>query len=160
VENLVILAVLLVIVLWFIRSTVRVVQQYQRLVVLFFGKYQGTWLPGLRILLPVLQQAFTVDLREKVKEIPQQTCITKDNAPINIDFLIYSKIVDAERSVLEVQNFNQAVEGIASTTSLRAASRSTKSCASSSTRSPSAGASRSPPWRSGRSSRHGTSRTR
>jgi regulator of protease activity HflC (stomatin/prohibitin superfamily) len=114
--GLIALGLIALVVIMTVRSAVRVVQQYQRLVVLFLGSYQGTWEPGLRFLVPVVQHGFSVDMRERVKEIPQQTCITKDNAPISIDFLIYSKVIDARSSVLEVQNFNQAVDGIATTT--------------------------------------------
>ncbi len=99
-----------------VRSSVRRVPQNRELVVLFLGKYQKTLDAGLRILIPVVQEGTLVDMRERVKEIPQQTCITKDNAPINIDFLIYSRVLDARASVLEVQNFDIAVQGIATTT--------------------------------------------
>lgn len=68
------------------------------------------------ILLPVLDSAQKVDLREQFMEVPQQTCITKDNAPISVDFLIYWKVVDPERSVLQVGNFAAASQGIATTT--------------------------------------------
>ena len=64
----------------------------------------------------------TVDLREEVREVPHQTNITKDNASIGIDFLIYWQVVDAVKSVLEVNNFRQAALGIATTT-LRAVDR-------------------------------------
>jgi regulator of protease activity HflC (stomatin/prohibitin superfamily) len=116
VENLIVLAIVAVIVLWFIRSTLRIVPQNRQLVVQQFGAYIGTRDPGLRVLLPVIQQGSLVDMRERVEEIPQQTCITKDNAPISIDFLIYSRVLEAQRSVFEVQNFTQAVRGIATTT--------------------------------------------
>jgi len=65
---------------------------------------------------PIQSVAQTVDLREFVVEIPQQTCITKDNAPISIDFLIYQKVVDPKDSFLNIQNFRQAIQGIATTT--------------------------------------------
>jgi regulator of protease activity HflC (stomatin/prohibitin superfamily) len=116
VENLIALVILAIIVVWFVRSTLRVVPQNRQLVVQQFGAYIGTRDPGLRVLLPVIQQGSLVDMRERVEEIPQQTCITKDNAPISIDFLIYSRVLEAQRSVFEVQNFTQAVRGIATTT--------------------------------------------
>jgi regulator of protease activity HflC (stomatin/prohibitin superfamily) len=96
------------------------VPQYQRLVVLTFGQYNqasGIAGPGLVLLFPPpIQTSQTVDLREFVVEIPQQTCITKDNAPITIDFLIYQRVDQAADSVLKVQNFRTAVQGIATTT--------------------------------------------
>ncbi len=99
-----------------LRAAIHIVQEYQRLVVLFLGRYQGTTGPGLVLLIPFVQRPFTVDLREFVVEIPQQTCISRDNAPISIDFLIYQKVVEAADSVLKVQNFRSAVQGIATTT--------------------------------------------
>ncbi|HET7700727.1 MAG TPA: SPFH domain-containing protein [Candidatus Limnocylindria bacterium] len=100
-----------------IRTIVHIVPEYQRLVVLFFGRFQKIAGPGLVLLLPPpIQTSQVVDLREFVVEIPQQTCISKDNAPISIDFLIYQKVVEASDAVLKVQNFRAAVQGIATTT--------------------------------------------
>ncbi len=103
-----------------LRAVVHIVPQYQRLVVLTFGQFNqvsGIAGPGLVLLFPPpIQTSQTVDLREFVVEIPQQTCITKDNAPITIDFLIYQRVDQAADSVLKVQNFRTAVTGIATTT--------------------------------------------
>ena len=111
------LAVVLIMIL---RAVVHIVPQYQRLVVLTFGQFNATSGiagPGLVLLFPPpVQTSQTVDLREFVVEIPQQTCITKDNAPISIDFLIYQRVDQAADSVLKVQNFRTAVQGIATTT--------------------------------------------
>ena len=108
------LAIIAVIV---IRNIVHIVPEYQRLVVLYFGRFQNIAGPGLVLLAPPpIQRPILVDLREFVVEIPQQTCISKDNAPISIDFLIYQKVVEAADSVLKVQNFRTAVQGIATTT--------------------------------------------
>ncbi len=116
-DQLVVLAIVLVLALLVLRTIVHIIPEYQRLVVLAFGRYQGTQGPGLVLLFPPpIQSALLVDLREFVVEIPQQTCITKDNAPISIDFLIYQKVVDAADSVLKIQNFRTAVQGIATTT--------------------------------------------
>ncbi len=116
-EQLVVLAAVLVIVLAAFRSIVHIVPEYKRLVVLALGRYQGTKGPGFVLLFPPpIQTAMEVDLREFVMEIPQQTSITKDNAPISIDFLIYQKVVDAADSVLKIQSFRTAVQGIATTT--------------------------------------------
>ncbi|MCX7937834.1 MAG: SPFH domain-containing protein [Thermoflexales bacterium] len=99
-----------------ISSFVRVLREYERLVVFRLGRSIGVRGPGLVILLPILDTAQKVDLREQFMEVPQQTCITKDNAPISVDFLIYWKVVDPERSVLQVGNFAAASQGIATTT--------------------------------------------
>jgi regulator of protease activity HflC (stomatin/prohibitin superfamily) len=117
VDQLIFLAFLLVVAVFLLRSIVHIVPEYQRLVVLALGRYQGTKGPGFVLLFPPpVQTAMTVDLREFVMEIPQQTSITKDNAPISIDFLIYQKVVEAADSVLKIQNFRTAVQGIATTT--------------------------------------------
>jgi regulator of protease activity HflC (stomatin/prohibitin superfamily) len=80
------------------------------------GNYNGTKGPGIVFLIPVIDKAVWVDLREVFLEIPSQTCITRDNAPINIDFLIYWKVVDPESSVIQVGDFAGAARGIATTT--------------------------------------------
>ena len=106
-----------VIVILILRTIIHIVPQYQRLVVLALGRYQKMAGPGLVLLLPPpIQVGINVDLREFVVEIPQQTCITKDNAPISIDFLIYQKVVEPKDSFLNIQNFRQAIQGIATTT--------------------------------------------
>jgi regulator of protease activity HflC (stomatin/prohibitin superfamily) len=115
--TLAVLIVALLLVLILARAIIHIVPAYQRLVVLQFGAFKGVYGPGLVLLFPPpIQTAQTVDLREFVVEIPEQTSITKDNAPIGVDFLIFQKVVVPEDSVLKVQNFRQNVQGIASTT--------------------------------------------
>ena len=115
--ELVAIAFLLVIALLVLRTVVHIVPEYQRLVVFALGRYQKTSGPGLVLLLPPpIQSSVTVDLREFSVEIPQQTCITKDNATISIDFLIFQQVIEASDSVIKVQNFRQQVQQIASTT--------------------------------------------
>ncbi len=96
-------------------SIMRVVREYERLIVFRWGRYLGTLGPGIVFLWPG-DQAIDVDLREQFLEIPRQTSITKDNAPINIDFLIYWKVVDPKSSVLKVGDFKRASVGLATTT--------------------------------------------
>src|SRR3990170_933608 len=98
--------------------SVRVVQQYERMIIFRLGKSGPNLVrdPGLRFLIPIVDRPVKVDIREKFIEVPSQTTITKDNAPINIDFLIYWYIVDPLRSIVNVQNFAGALQGIATTT--------------------------------------------
>jgi regulator of protease activity HflC (stomatin/prohibitin superfamily) len=98
--------------------SVRIVQQYERMVVFRLGRTDPSLVkgPGLRFLIPIVDRPVKVDIREKFIEVPSQTTITKDNAPINIDFLIYWYIVDPLRSEVNVQNFPGALQGIATTT--------------------------------------------
>ncbi|TLY23288.1 MAG: SPFH/Band 7/PHB domain protein [Nitrospirae bacterium] len=106
-----------VIVVVLVFMTLKVVPEYQRLVVLRLGKVlERPKGPGIVILIPLVDKAVRVDLREKYNEIPHQTCITKDNASISVDFLIYSKVVDPIASFVQVQDFDAAAEGIAVTT--------------------------------------------
>ena len=98
-------------------SAIRIVPEYQRLVVLRLGRYVGKERgPGLVFVIPLVDQPIMVDLRETVQEIPHQQSITKDNAGISIDFLIYWKVVEPVQSVVQVRNFVQASQGIATTT--------------------------------------------
>ena len=114
-----ILIIIVLIVLAYL--SLRVVNQYERLLVFRLGRTSDKLVrePGLRFLIPLVDRPVKVDLREQFIEVPSQTNITKDNAPINIDFLIYWRIVDPLRSVVNVANFAGALQGI-STTTLRA----------------------------------------
>ncbi|HKZ55748.1 MAG TPA: SPFH domain-containing protein [Anaerolineales bacterium] len=97
-------------------SAIRIIQEYERLVVFRLGRCVGQKGPGIVLLIPFIDRGVKVDLREQVREIPHQTSITKDNAPIAIDFLWYYKVVDAVQSVLQVGNFQAASQGMATTT--------------------------------------------
>ena len=100
----------------FLANAIRIVPEYQRLVVFRLGRSVGPKGPGIVLLIPVIDRAVKVDLREQVREVPHQTSITKDNAPISIDFLWYYKVLDPAESVLQVGNFESAAAGIAATT--------------------------------------------
>ena len=100
----------------FLATAIKIVPEYQRVVVFRLGRCIGARGPGLVLLIPFVDRAVRVDLREQVREIPAQTSITKDNAPISIDFLWYYKIFDPVQSVLQVGNFELAAQGIATTT--------------------------------------------
>ena len=94
----------------------RIVRDYERLVLFRLGRYVGQRGPGLVWLWPIIDQPVRSNLREDFLEIPSQTCITQDNAPIDIDFLIYWKVIDPGLSVLKVRDFAGAAQGIATTT--------------------------------------------
>lgn len=95
---------------------VRIVPEYQRLAVFRLGRLIGAKGPGLVLLIPMVDRAVRVDLRERFFDVPPQTCITEDNAPVAIDFLVYMKIVDPLPSVINVEDFVGAARGIAITT--------------------------------------------
>jgi regulator of protease activity HflC (stomatin/prohibitin superfamily) len=102
----------------FFYLTIRIVQQYEALVVFRLGKTNDSLVrgPGINLIWPIIDRPVKVDLRESFIEVPSQTTITKDNAPINIDFLIYWKIVDPLKSLVNVVYFAGALQGIATTT--------------------------------------------
>ena len=114
--GLIILLIGLAVLLALLTSVVHIIREYERLVVFFFGRLQGGRGPGLVLLIPFIQQAVKVDLRERFLEVPQQTCITKDNAPISIDFLVYSKVFDPVETVNAVVDFTGASQALAATT--------------------------------------------
>jgi regulator of protease activity HflC (stomatin/prohibitin superfamily) len=112
----VVLVVVVILVLAYL--SIRIVNEYDRLVVFRLGrtgpdKVKG---PGLVLLIPVIDRPVRADLREQFIEVPSQTTITKDNAPISIDFLIYWRIVDPLKSIVNVAYFAGALQGIATTT--------------------------------------------
>jgi regulator of protease activity HflC (stomatin/prohibitin superfamily) len=97
-------------------TAIRVIPEYQRLVVFRLGRSIGAKGPGVVILIPVVDRGVKVDLREQVRDIPHQTSITKDNASISVDFIWYYKVLNATESVLNVGDFELAAQGIATTT--------------------------------------------
>lgn len=100
----------------FLASAIKIVPEYMRIVVFRLGRCIGDRGPGLVILIPFVDRGVRVDLRELVREIPTQTSITLDNAPISIDFLWYFKVFDPVMSVIAVGDFELAAQGIATTT--------------------------------------------
>jgi regulator of protease activity HflC (stomatin/prohibitin superfamily) len=96
--------------------SVKIVREYQRIVLLRLGRATGLRGPGLVFVNPLTDRTSLVDLRERFLEIPEQTAITQDNASISIDFIIFYKVVDPAMSVLQVQNFAAAAQNVAATT--------------------------------------------
>ena len=97
-------------------QAIRIVREYQRLMVFRLGRALGAKGPGLVILIPFVDKGVLVDLRELYLEIPHQTAITEDNASISIDFIVFYRVIDAVMSIIEVGNFAGAAQNIASTT--------------------------------------------
>ena len=115
---LVIVAIVLVaaIVLAVLSMAIKVVREYQRVVLFRLGRASGARGPGLIIINPLTDRISWVDLREQYLEIPHQSAITRDNAAIAIDFIIFYKVLDPLTSVLAVRDFKGAAVNIASTT--------------------------------------------
>jgi regulator of protease activity HflC (stomatin/prohibitin superfamily) len=108
--------IVLLIVVVVLAISVRIVPEYRRLVVFRMGRSLGAMGPGLVFLIPLVDRGTVVDLREDYFDVPQQTCITADNASVSIDLLVYDKVIDPERSVLEVEDFTGAARGLSITT--------------------------------------------
>jgi len=96
-----------------ISSTFRIVNQYERGIVLTLGKFTGIRDPGLRIIIPVIQRIIKVDTRTNTIDIPKQEVITKDNVTVNVDAVVYFKVVDVEKAVLEITDYIYATSQFA-----------------------------------------------
>ncbi len=96
-------------------NSIKIIPEYERLVVLTLGTYTGTRGPGFKFVIPGIERAIRVDLRERFLDIPPQTAITRDNAPISVDFLVYYRVIDPKLSVLKVDNVVSASTSIAMT---------------------------------------------
>ena len=112
----IIYAIVVIIAIGLVASTIKIVREYERLVVFRLGRLIGAGGPGIVFVIPIVNRFVKIDLRERYLEVPHQTCITNDNAPTDIDFLIYYKVIEATKSVVQVQNFQGASIGIATTT--------------------------------------------
>ena len=111
----IVLAVIAVLVFIVIAASVKIVRPYQRGVVEFLGRYQATYDPGLRILVPFVQTMRLVDMREQVVDVPPQEVITKDNVVVSVDAVVYFEPTDPQRLVYNVANFMLAVTKLAQT---------------------------------------------
>ena len=107
-------AAILVIILLF--SAVKILRQYERAVVFTLGKFQGVKGPGLVLLVPFIQEMVRVDLRIQVIEIPTQDVISRDNVSMKVDAVLYFKVVDPERAIIQVQDYLPATNMLAQTT--------------------------------------------
>jgi regulator of protease activity HflC (stomatin/prohibitin superfamily) len=112
----IIIVVAIVLLVLLATNAIKIVPEYQRLVLFRLGRCVGIRGPGFVLIFPIIDRVVRADLRERFLEIPHQTAITEDNAPISIDFIIFHKVVDAQMSVLTVQNFAGAAQNIAATT--------------------------------------------
>lgn len=101
----ILLIYLVIIVIIFILSGLKVVNQYERGVVLTLGKFTGLRDPGLNVVVPIFQRMIRVDIRTNTIDIPKQEVITKDNVTVNVDAVVYFKVVDARKATMEVANF-------------------------------------------------------
>jgi regulator of protease activity HflC (stomatin/prohibitin superfamily) len=104
------------IILFIIVISIRQINQYEKSVKFMFGKYYKTLEPGWRLVFPIIQSSEKVDMRIKAVDVPDQSAITKDNVSVNVNAVIYYKVVSAEKSILEIENFRYAIMQYAQTT--------------------------------------------
>jgi regulator of protease activity HflC (stomatin/prohibitin superfamily) len=116
IETLIVVGVVVVLLIMILTQAIKVVPEYQRLVLFRVGRCIGVRGPGLVLIIPIVDRVVRVDLREQYLEIPHQAAITEDNATISIDFIVFNKVVDAQASVVSVGNFEGAAQNIAATT--------------------------------------------
>jgi regulator of protease activity HflC (stomatin/prohibitin superfamily) len=115
-ENLATLIFILVIALFLLSSTIRILREYERGVVFTLGRYTRTAGPGLIILIPVIQQMVKVDLRTFVEDVPSQDVISRDNVSVKVSAVIYFRIVEADKAIINVNNYREATSQLAQTT--------------------------------------------
>jgi regulator of protease activity HflC (stomatin/prohibitin superfamily) len=106
----------LVLFFFVVLPSIRQINQYERGVKFMFGKFHKVMEPGWRIVWPVVQTFQKIDLRTKAVDVPDQNAITKDNVPVNVNAVIYYKVVAADKAILEIENYQQAVMQYAQTT--------------------------------------------
>ena len=97
-------------------AVIRQVNEYERGVMFTIGKYSGTKKPGWRLVIPIFQRLIKVDMRVKAVDVPDQKAITKDNVSVSVNAVIYYKVVNAQKAILEVQDFFHAMSQLAQTT--------------------------------------------
>lgn len=111
-----ILITIIVFIIIFLLSMIKVVYQYERGVRLFLGRYSGQMDPGLRLIIPVLHQWHRVDMRTRVIDVPDQDCITKDNVSLNVNAVLYYRVREAAKAIIEVEHYSYAISQLAQTT--------------------------------------------
>ncbi len=107
---------LIILVVAFLASAFRILREYERAVVFMLGRFYKVKGPGLIIIVPVVQQMVRVDLRTMVADIPSQDLITKDNVSVKVNAVLYYRVVDSERAIINVENYMEATGQLAQTT--------------------------------------------
>ncbi len=108
--------IIIILVLMILSSAIKIVKEYERGVIFRLGRLQGAKGPGLFFIIPVIDAMFKVDLRTAVIDVPVQEVITKDNVPVRVNAVVYFRVMDPEKSIVQVQNFIAATQQISQTT--------------------------------------------
>jgi regulator of protease activity HflC (stomatin/prohibitin superfamily) len=97
-------------------ASFKIVREYQRLVVFFLGRFQTVKKPGLRIVVPVIQQMRRVDLRVITMDVPSQDVISRDNVTVKVNAVLYFRVIDPEKAIIQVEDYYNAISQLAQTT--------------------------------------------
>ena len=114
--TLITIAIIVALVVLILVSAIRILREYERAVVFTLGRYTGNKGPGLVLLVPLVQQMVRVDLRVVVDEVPSQDVISRDNVSVKVSAVIYYRVIDAERAVIQVEAYKEATSQLAQTT--------------------------------------------
>ncbi len=108
--------VLFIIILAVILSGIRIIREYERAVIFRLGRLVGVRGPGLFLIIPILENMVKVDLRTITYDVPKQETLTKDNVPVSVNAVVYFRVTDPEKAVVEVENYRIATAQLAQTT--------------------------------------------
>lgn len=111
-----VLIIVIFIFLIILSNAIKIVKEYERGVIFRLGRLQGAKGPGIFVIIPIVDQMFRVDLRTAVLDVPVQEVITKDNVPARVNAVVYFRVIDPEKSIVQVQNFYAATQQISQTT--------------------------------------------
>ena len=109
------IVLVVLVVLLIVLPGIRIINQYERGVVLRLGKYSRTLEPGFRVIIPYIDKMTKVDVRTTPMDVPKQEVITRDNVTVNVDAVVYSRVIDARKAVLETTNYRYATATFAQT---------------------------------------------
>jgi regulator of protease activity HflC (stomatin/prohibitin superfamily) len=108
-----IIAIFLLIILFF--STIRIIQQYEQAVVLHLGRYSRSLEPGIHFIIPLIESVRKIDMRIRVENVENQDIITKDSVPVTLNAVVYYQVVNAQKALLDVENYRKATSTLAQT---------------------------------------------
>ena len=111
-----VVAIVVALAMLLLASAIKILREYERAVVFTLGRYTGTKGPGLVLLVPFVQQMVRVDLRIVVDEVPSQDVISRDNVSVKVSAVIYFRVVEPERAIIQVENYFEATSQLAQTT--------------------------------------------
>ena len=104
------------VVVYIVASAIRILREYERGVILLLGRFYKVKGPGLILVIPIVQQMVRIDLRTRVLDVPPQDVISRDNVSVNVNAVVYYRVIDPEKSIIQVEDFNRATSELAQTT--------------------------------------------